>query len=307
MNLKRLVMGALLAFFAANALAWDDGGHLLIGEIAARRLRPEVMREMEPLVALLDTQFNQGRPYNLVTAGVWLDDQRGLGKENPWARWHYIDFECGQGGNPPEPPPPHALWAMDQAVAVLRDRKAKPKARAEALAQVIHIVGDLHQPLHTADRHDWGGNAVRIAPVFAGEWSPGNLHAFWDAAYRLDTRGGAPVELWPPLPRDAWPRGPGEPGLVSREATEALKSLPPPRGEPPCVPGTRPWAAWARESHAIACQSGWPAGVDAAAPGGVVLSPGFIHEAHALSVAQIVKAGERLADLLNALLGQNPP
>ncbi len=296
MKSRVIAIFLLLFSFGTNAFAWDDGGHLLIGEIAAQRLRPETLRAMEPLVALLDPQFNQGQPYNVITAAVWLDDQRGLGKANPWKAWHYVDFECDGGANPPEPAPPHALSGLDEAVGVLGNRNADPKARAVALAQVLHIVGDIHQPMHAADRHDRGGNAVAIEPLFAGAWNPANLHALWDAAYRLDARDGAAVELWKPLSRTAWPRMPGEPGLVARQAAAFLKAQPL-GNEPPCAPGTRPWVAWARETYAVASCNGWPneAGV----------TPAFVHQAHEISQAQIVKAGRRLAELLNALLA--PP
>ncbi|XHR26959.1 MAG: S1/P1 nuclease [Chthoniobacteraceae bacterium] len=300
MNLKRLIGGALALLFVGNALAWDEGGHILIGEIAARRLRPEVAAEMKPLIALLDPQFNGGAPYNLVTVGVWLDDQRGLGQANPWSRWHFIDFECDAGKNPPEPPPPHALWGLDQATAVLGNRQARPQDRAVALAQVIHIVGDIHQPVHAADRHDRGGNTVAIAPLFDGPWSPRNLHAFWDSVYRIDVQENRPVELWRLPARPAWPEAPGVPGVISREAAAALEwaSANVRRVDGAAASGTRPWEAWARETYAMACEKAWP-------PGGGTLSPAFIHGAHFLAMAQIVKAGERLGDLLNARLA--PP
>jgi hypothetical protein len=304
MKLKWIFVVVLVALFAGNALAWDDGGHLLIGEIAARRLRPEVVREMEALIPLLDRQFNGGKPYNLVTVGVWLDDQRGLGKANPWGCWHYVDFPVGAGANPPEPPPPHALWGLDQAAVVLVNRENPAAERAIALAQVIHIVGDIHQPMHAADRRDRGGNEVGIMPLTPGGNGPANLHAFWDAAYRFDGVNGVVSELGSRLPRSAWPKRVNEPGWVAREASaflELKQAL-----TPPGAPGTRPWVAWAHETYAIACQSAWPAGAVPKGPP-MTLSPEFVHEAHGIAQAQIVKAGVRLGDLLSALLGAAPP
>lgn len=301
MKRKFFLVAAVLATLAAAAQAWDEGGHLLIGEIAARRLRPEVIQKMEALLPLLDRRFNDGQPYNLVTVGVWLDDQRGLGKENPWARWHYVDAPCA-GNTFIEPPPPQALWAMDQATAVLRDPQAAPHARAEALAEVIHLVGDLHQPLHTADRHDRGGNDVKITPLLADEEAgPSNLHAFWDGAYRYDARGAGVVELWTRPGRSFWPRASREPGVIAAQADLLLKEAPP--AESAVATSRQPWRDWARETHALACQSGWPDEAKTANRGPVTLRPGFVHEAHRIAEQQIVNAGERLAALLNDLLG----
>ena len=61
-------------------------------------------------------------------------------------------------------------------MSVLRDPKAPQPAKLEALRFLIHFVGDLHQPLHAADRHDKGGNSLI---VFQGR-RRSNLHRVWD-------------------------------------------------------------------------------------------------------------------------------
>ena len=71
MHWKIFLSAAFSALLATAAQAWDDSGHLLTAEIAARRLRPEVVRKMEALTPLLDTRFNGGRPYNVITAAAW--------------------------------------------------------------------------------------------------------------------------------------------------------------------------------------------------------------------------------------------
>ena len=274
---------ALLVVTTAAAQAWDAGGHQLIDTLAARKLRPEVVQQIDALLPLLDARFNQGRPYTLVTAGVWLDDMRGLGKANPWSRWHYIDMPC-EDDRFVEPPPPHALWALDQATEVLRNKTAEPKARAEALAQIMHLVGDIHQPLHVADRKDRGGNDVRIAPWTADGSGPKNLHAFWDEAYRYDAKDGQITEL-----------------RITAEQVPAHGVSP---QEAHLLSSRHPWRTWACETHALACQNGWPGEWltgNKAAP--VQLTPAFVHDAHEIALKRIAFAGERLAALLNDLLG----
>lgn len=301
MKLKFLGIATIL--FSMTAQAWDDGGHLLIGEIAARQLRPEVIQKMEVLLPLLDTQFNGGHPYNLVTAGVWLDDLRGLGKDYPWKTWHYVDVPC-EGNVFVEPAPPHALWALDQAVDVLRSKTADPKAKAEALGQVLHLVGDIHQPIHAADRNDAGGNRVRIAPITGEEGKgPTNLHAFWDVIYRYDAHDGMLSELWKYPSVGLRPPGINAPGTISEQASFFLQNCPKPAV---LVVSKRPWLEWAKETHALACASGWPKETPDAT-GTVHLSPVFIHHAHEASMQQIVKAGLRLGSLLNELLGESQP
>ncbi|MDD5350427.1 MAG: S1/P1 nuclease [Chthoniobacteraceae bacterium] len=301
MRWKTFLAAAFFAALATAAQAWDDTGHLLIAEIAAHRLGPEVIRKMEALTPLLDPRFNGGRPYNILTAAAWLDDMRGLGQANPWKTWHYVDAPC-EGEAFIEPAPPHALWALDQAAEVLRNKNAEPKARAEALAQVMHIVGDIHQPLHTADRNDRGGNGVRIVPL-KEESGPANLHAFWDAACRYDAVKGQIKELFRNPPLGARPLRMDEPGAVSQTARTLLAHQP-----KESVPSAlrSPWREWARETHAIACKSGWPPADMPRENGAVALTPAFVHESHEIAMQQLLKAGVRLADLLNELLGDGP-
>ena len=286
MNPKFFLLAALLVIPMAASQAWDAGGHRLIDTLAARKLRPEVVQQIDALLPLLDARFHQGRPYDFETAGTWMDDMRGLGREYKWARWHYIDIPCNGDRSYSVPPPPHALCALDQATEVLRNKNAEPKARAEALGQIIHLVGDIHQPLHVADRKDRGGNDVPIAPLTASDFGPKNLHAFWDAAYRYDAREGKITELH-----------------VTSE--QALAHGVSPQDANLLLASQHPWRAWACETHAIACESGWPkegASGDKDAP--VQLTPAFVHAAHEIALERIALAGERLAALLNDLLSE---
>ena len=287
---------ALLALTPAAARAWDAGGHLLIDTLAQGKLRPEVAGKAEALLPLLDARFHKGRPYDFVSAGTWMDDMRGLGKDYKWSRWHYIDVPCNGDRSSAEPPPPHALWALDQATEVLRNKAAEPKARAEALAQVMHLVGDIHQPLHVADRGDRGGNDVHLAPLGASNGKgPTNLHAFWDAAYRYAVVEGEITEGVPPL---QCPQSREERDALKKHAMNVLASIRITHEQWP------PWRQWAYETHQIACASGWPKewlDGDKTAP--VQLTPRFVETAQSIARGQITRAGERLAALLNALLG----
>ncbi len=79
------------------------------------------------------------------------------------------------------------LDKIDEFRRELRSRTIGAEERRLALQFLLHLVGDLHQPLHAADNHDRGGNDVRVEG--AGS-SPGNLHHYWDTVFvgRLGTR-----------------------------------------------------------------------------------------------------------------------
>jgi hypothetical protein len=63
-----------------------------------------------------------------------------------------------------------------KAIATLQDRAATPVQQLQALEEVVHFVGDLHQPLHAANNDDRGGNTVQV--IVGGHLS--NLHHVWD-------------------------------------------------------------------------------------------------------------------------------
>jgi len=189
----------------------------------------------------------------------------------------------------------------------LRDPKAARQAQAEALAQVIHIVADIHQPLHTASRNDRGGNGYLIVPPFKlpadrGSTRPYNLHRFWDGAYRFSGQEGRVRELVHPSQIARPPETPGEPdNRVTRLASTFLKRYP-----RESLPELNPRKAdafweWIGESHAIALRHGWPAGPRPRTYEVGRLSPEFVEKSRRIAERQLVLAGLRLAFLLNTL------
>jgi len=295
----------LLLLPAKPLHAWDDGGHLLVGEIASRRLRPDVAARVTTLTALLDSRFNANNAYNVVTAGTWMDDMRKM-PGYPWAAWHYINVPCRGSADSklPEPPPPHVLWAIKQARAALRSPATDSNAQAVALGQLIHLIGDVHQPLHASDRGDRGGNGFLIAPLGSSDHGPKNLHAFWDAAYRYDEIDGRICKLWDNPAVGDRPPGASVPGVIAEQATKLLAKYPPEQLAASIVDSAQPLAPrhWALESHQAGCASGWPPGPHPTDYEVGRLTPQFVHAAHEIAEQRIVLAGCRLAAVLNAIL-----
>jgi len=140
-----------------------------------------------------------------------------------------------------------------------------PEQRWRAFAWLCHFVGDLHQPLHAGYRDDLGGNTVNVE--YRGD--TGNLHQFWDRVVIRDRLGV----------NDAWERvWPGPPGTG----------------------GTSTWnpgsvGDWTDESHALAAASAYPPGR--------VIDESFAEQTWLIIRQQWHKASQRLAQILNATLG----
>lgn len=171
-SLRLLPLLAVLILTAVPAMAWGPNGHAIVADIAQRHLDNRTLHEVRKLLALEGLR-------NLDQVASWPDEIR---KDHPrTGPWHYVDTPIQDPDYVAARDCPHGncvVSKLPQFVHVLSDRSASPRARLRALKWVVHLVGDIHQPLHNADDHDKGGNTVQL--VFFGKHT--NLHRVWDSA-----------------------------------------------------------------------------------------------------------------------------
>ena len=278
----------LPALFAlsAPALAWGPEGHRVVGDIASRYLTAEAQAQVTEL--LKNDRLADGEPSGRRTLGEianWADEIKDFEWGKRRGSWHYDDISlCGaadyagycRGGR-------CASAQLARQIDVLGDPRARLRVRNEALKWVVHLVGDIHQPLHAANRGDRGGNLVQVS--FFGErdnppYGSLNLHAVWD------------VHL---LSRLTAERG-GERTLVSAPIGEGDR---------------RGWeqgsiSDWIAESHALARDRVYaplPGSCGERIAGVVALGEAYYASTAPVIDLQIRKAGVRLARVLNDVLG----
>lgn len=159
--------------------AWGFNGHRMIGELAERELPASVRAEIRELLA------DEPSP-TLAAVSTWPDEVRG---EEAWrhtGRWHFLNFprdSCRFSQRRDCPEGSCIVGAIESQLKVLADRRRTRAERAVALKFVVHLIGDLHQPLHAGYADDRGGNDEQIRFGMRGL----NLHGFWDSTL-LDTR-----------------------------------------------------------------------------------------------------------------------
>jgi len=157
-SLLRILTICCLSLYTSSVLAWGNLGHRITGLVAAELLTPVARRDVELLLG--DESLADAATY----MDTHRDELRDRWPESP--RWHYDNREvCGgqllcRDGD-------CATRRLEQFQHILAN-KAKPRSeRVLALRLVIHIIGDIHQPLHVADNHDRGGNDIWVR-MYAG-------------------------------------------------------------------------------------------------------------------------------------------
>jgi nuclease S1 len=240
-------MFAALALLGAapTARAWGCEGHQIIALLAERHLNPRAkliafhILTLGPIDAGLPRQCKQQGLDLFADASTWADDERALRPET--AAWHFIDIPRGapesdlarycRSGNG------CIVSALTDQLAVLKDRSAGAQARASALRYVIHLVGDIHQPLHASTNNDRGGNCV---PVWFFDRTPRELDRA-NESYRPNLH-----EIWDVEILERWAQG-RTPQQIANELD---------RDQPLAIEGGIPqtpeFFAWAWESHELA-------------------------------------------------------
>jgi S1/P1 Nuclease len=158
-----------LAVLPHPALAWNIPGHMLSGIIAHQVLQHENPQIIDRVKAVLekhpwyanqwqarlqDVPFADHGLVLFMQAARWADDIRSRDKAQNRPPWHYINLPFKPEGQPADvqvrqPEPVNILTAMAENESVVKN-ESDAERKAIALAWLFHLVGDIHQPLHTA-------------------------------------------------------------------------------------------------------------------------------------------------------------
>lgn len=153
----------------SGTLFWGGNGHRAVATVAAELLSPTARTRVR---ALLGAR-------TLADVSDWADEVSSpLPETSPW---HYVNVQIRGGPYQQDRDcPKHdcVIEAVGFWERVLADGGAPDGARIEGLKYLVHLVGDLHQPLHVADNRDRGGNDTMVE--FPGR-GPQRLHAVWDS------------------------------------------------------------------------------------------------------------------------------
>jgi S1/P1 Nuclease len=192
-----------LAVLPLPALAWNIPGHMLSAAITYQALQqasPPIIEKVKAVLEKHPWYANQWRArlqdvstgdHNMVLfmqGARWPDELRVTDRNHHRGQWHYINWPFKSDKQPAsvqikDPEPVNILTALIENERVVK--QGHPQRKAIALAWLFHLVGDIHQPLHTAQlltvdypQGDRGGNEICVRVTQAGQ--PMDLHRFWD-------------------------------------------------------------------------------------------------------------------------------
>jgi hypothetical protein len=313
------LLGALAMLQAAGpALAWSDFGHMLVAAAAYDALTPRTKKRVAVLLRrnpsfenwVVGARPNEVDRVAFMRAATWADairDDKRYSADGPdagaahkhdyddlskHADWHYINRPFSADGV--AAPPPHEPNVQTQ-IGAMRAALASPETsedeKSYALSWLLHLVGDVHQPLHCLSRFsaaqpegDYGGNDVRISgntqppvcedPRFCPYGPPRRLHAFVDSIVGSGYGTGPVLAAKSKLPK------PPSKQVAMREE-----------------------AAWVDEGFRLAQTAIYVAPVEGG-PGPFTVDAGYQRSVRELGQARIALAGARLAALLNEALGR---
>ena len=165
----------MFAFMSkANAMDndWGKTGHRIIGEIAERQLSDDVK---DIVYDILDGE-------SLAVVSTWADEMRSNPSFDKFSHWHYVNLPLDKEYPEVKHTKANVVTIIERCVAILKSPSSDKEMKKFYLKYLVHLVGDLHQPMHTGRYEDYGGSKIYLTfKGRKGSDNKTNLHVLWDS------------------------------------------------------------------------------------------------------------------------------
>lgn len=166
--MRRLVTCLLVVAFVCQSYGWGATGHRVTGMIASNHLNKKAKKKIEQLLG----------QESLAMASTWMDDIRSDSTYDYASDFHWVTVETGQSYDQSKKNPNgDVIMTIERLIAELKSGKLDRVTEIQNLKFLVHLVGDIHQPLHVGCCDDAGGNRA-VVKWFGGN---SNLHRVWDS------------------------------------------------------------------------------------------------------------------------------
>lgn len=168
-SLKMFIAAAAMLFVTLSAGAWGQKGHDVTCAIAQRHLTKKAQKQIN--------QILDGK--SIVYWSSWLDNASHTPEYAYTKTWHYKNIDADETyETAAQNEAGDVLTAIEAQIKALKSGTLNHEQQALALKMLVHLVGDLHCPMHMGHKSDLGGNKWQIQYFGQGK----NLHSIWDSS-----------------------------------------------------------------------------------------------------------------------------
>ncbi len=171
--LKNIFIICIACYLPLQSMAWGMLGHRIVGEIADTYLTSKAKAEIKQILGF----------ESLAMAANWADFIKSDSNYRYLSPWHYVNFDKGLTYDQMKDflktdTATDAYTKINFLISSLKNKKTKLDIDTKRmyLRLLIHIIGDIHQPLHVSAKGTTGGNDIKL--MWFTESS--NLHRVWD-------------------------------------------------------------------------------------------------------------------------------
>lgn len=258
MNIKRILFGTFaVCATTLSGFGWGQKGHDTVCFIAENHLTPATKAAVEKLLG--------GK--SIVYYSNWLDNASHTPQYAYTKTWHYKNIDADETFDKAKlHEAGDVVRAIREQALILNDPKVKDEDKALALKILIHLMGDIHQPMHMGHRNDLGGNRWSIRYFN----TPTNLHSLWDTKLPESAHKWSYTEWQQQIDR-----------ATPEEEAEIIEDGTPEK--------------WGEECYVIASE------IYDTTPQDTNISYDYISKWTPIIETQFLRGGLRLADLLNSI------
>ena len=171
----------------ANDGEWSKTGHRTVGEVAQHHLSKKTRKALKKLL----------NGESLAYVSTFADDIKADRAYKEFSAWHYVNIPQGKNYEDIEPSEHGDLIVgINKCIEIIKDDNSKKEDKVFYLKMLVHLIGDLHQPMHVGRYEDKGGNDIQLQWFNTGT----NLHRVWDSNM-INDYGMSYTELASSLPQ----------------------------------------------------------------------------------------------------------
>lgn len=165
----------LVLVFSVSSFGWGPTGHRATGWIANKYLSKKARKTLDRIL----------KGQSLAIASTWMDEVRSDSTYDYMTDWHWVTIPNDQRYDQTKKNPKgDVIQTLERIITELKSKTLTEEEQAQRIKILIHLVGDIHQPLHVGAKDDKGGNDVKVT------WfrTDSNLHRVWDSDIIDDTK-----------------------------------------------------------------------------------------------------------------------